>query len=109
MRRHTINVRGDDVWFDDIACRIVRGHGMVDGTENLPQVVRLAAAAKPGNRLHEPDRRVRVLTAILADSRNVALDVAGLKRALVEGRLEQFHQPIVTINQVTYGCFHGAN
>src|SRR6185312_4156512 len=47
-----------------------------------------------------PDRGVGVLAAVLAHAGQVALDVAGVERGLVERRIEQLHQAGVAVHQV---------
>ena len=41
---------------------------------------------EPRQRHHDPDRGVRVLAAVLADARRIALDVAGILRRSIERR-----------------------
>ncbi len=68
---------------------------MVDRVDQVPKFQGPVAAALQRRRQHDPGGRVRVLAAVLADARHVALDVARLQRALVERRVEELDQLVV--------------
>ena len=89
---------------------LVAGHlfipAMMDRVQNLKELGG-AALAEPGDRLHDPGRRVSVLAAVLADSGQVALDVAGVEGSVVEGRRQQKNQLIVEPNQPLLDRPHG--
>ena len=46
---------------------------MVDRVQHVEEFRGLIAAAQPGQGHHDPDGRVRVLAAVLADARRVPL------------------------------------
>ena len=74
----------------------------------MEQLHRLVAHAEPRQRDHRPQRRVRVLAAVLADARQVALDVAGIARHPIEGRRQQQHELRVAAHQVGAHGVHRA-
>ena len=51
---------------------------------------------------------MRVLTAVLANARRIALDVAGIERRLVEWRREQQRQSVLRTDQFALDRRHGA-
>ena len=55
-----------------------------------------------------PDRAVRVLPPVLAHARHVARDVAGVRAAAVERRVEQLHEACLGAHQVRRDGIHGA-
>jgi hypothetical protein len=61
---------------------------MVNRVEHVPQFQGAVAAALQSGGEDNPGGRVRVLTAVLADARDVAFDVPRLERPLVERRVE---------------------
>ena len=79
---------------------------MVDRIEDREQLARLVAVAEGGEREHRPDRRVRVLAAVLADAGQVALDVAGVEVGVVERGREEQHQAVAAPDEVLVDCGH---
>ena len=66
----------------------------IDQIEDLPCALDAAALRE---RHRRPHGRVRVLTTVLAYTRNVALDVAGLELRAIERRIEQLdHADVAT-------------
>ena len=65
---------------------------MVHRVDHVQQLPRAFAIAERGERHRGPDRAVRVLAAVLAHAGHVAADVAGVRPALVERRIEQLDQ-----------------
>ena len=61
----------------------------------------LVAVAERGEGDHRPDGGMRVLAAVLADARRVALDVAGVERRAVERRREEQDEPVVAAHEVS--------
>ena len=62
--------------------------------------------AQARERHRRPDRRVRVLPAVLSHAREVAFDVPRVQIALVERRIQQLHQPAIPPNQVLIQRLH---
>ena len=58
-------------------------------------------------RLHDPDGRVSVLAAVLADARQISFDVAGVERTVVKRRGEQEDQPVVVPDEMLVDGLHG--
>ena len=70
-------------------CRRATAGGAVavaDRVEQVEEAIRIAAPALERDGLHQPGCRVGVLATVLADARDVALDVARLERRPVERR-----------------------
>ncbi len=79
---------------------------MVERVDRLEQFERaLAVAAQRGGE-HRPERGVRVLRAVLAYTGQVALDVAGVVRHVIERRREQHDQPRVVAHELVLERAH---
>ena len=108
MRRGGIDIGGYDIGLDLVAGRRLWGQRVVDGVEQRKQPARRIAIAQPGMGQHRPHRGMAVLTAILAQTGRIALDIAGVQRRAVEGRGEQQCKPRIGTDQMLrYRC-HGA-
>src|SRR5207245_2737879 len=79
-----------------------------DGRQHLEQPRGTTAQAELGLRAHQPERRVGVLAAVLADAGNVTLDVAGIVRRAVEWRREEPDDAVVHRDQLALGGVDGA-
>ena len=108
MRRCRVYVGADDIGFDFVAIRVGAGSRVVDGVEQREKLGRLVALAERGERHHRPGRRVRVLAAVLANARRIALDVSRIVRRLVERRREQQRQSVIAPNQLPIERGHRA-
>src|SRR5262245_24277348 len=86
MRRFGVDVAGDHVGLDPIAIEPGARAGVVDGIEEREELAGAIAVAERGEGHDCPDGRVRVLSAVLADTRRVALDVARVSRSALERR-----------------------
>src|SRR3954462_8402127 len=62
--------------------------GMVDRVEDLEALPGLVAAFPLGECQHDPDGRMRVLPAVVANTRRIGLDIARILAGLLEGRGE---------------------
>src|SRR5262249_33817378 len=80
VRRHPVDVGGDDVGLDAVAGDAIGRGGVADRVEEVEQLGGAVAAALEGSGEHDPGGRVRVLAAVLPDAGDVALDVARLQR-----------------------------
>ncbi len=100
MRRGAVDVGADDIRLDLVGLDLRRGPGVVDRVEQLEQRGRAVAAAGRRHRLDDPDGGVRVLPAVLAHPRQVALDVAGVVRRAVERRREQADEAVARRDQL---------
>ena len=78
VRRRRVDVAGDDVRLDLVG-RDPLGASSPwrSGSSSVEERPRALAVAERGERHRGPDRRVRVLAAVLAHAGHVALDVAG--------------------------------
>ncbi len=81
---------------------------VVDRVEQREQLGGLVAVAQRGEGEHAPDRGVGVLAAVLAHAGQVALDVAGIERRVVERRREEQDQPVAAAHQELVDRRHGA-
>ena len=89
MGRMTVDIARHHVGLDPVARDVGRVPGVIHRIEHVEHLGRLVAASEPRQRHHDPDGRVRVLPAVLANARRVALDVARVLRRDVERWMEQ--------------------
>src|SRR5690349_15955033 len=101
-----IDVSGHDEWLDLVYRHFLRGQSVGEWVEHLKQRERTIAVATEGRGEHRPQRPMRVLGAILAHARDVALDVPRVVRALVEWRREQHEQSCVLADQMFLEGLH---
>src|SRR5450756_2570045 len=85
MRWMVVDVPRDGVRLGLVLLDRCGGARVIDGVEHVEELDRLVAAPKARQGEDEPLGRVRVLSAVLADSREVALDVARVEGRAVEG------------------------
>src|SRR6185312_15704344 len=96
VRRHRIDVRADHVRFHLVARDRLGAVAVMDRVEQVEQRAGAVAVAEAGPGEDRPDRAMRVLPAVLAHARWIALDVAGILLAvLVERRREQARQLVL--------------
>ena len=79
---------------------------MVHRVDHVHQLPCALAVAERGERHRRPDRGVRVLAAVLAHAGHVAADVARVRPALVERRIEQLDQPVLAPHQARIQRVH---
>ena len=73
--------------------------GMVDRVDEVPKFHGAVAATLQRRRQRNPSGGVGVLAAVLADAGHVSFDVARLKGAFVERRVEQLDQFVADTHQ----------
>ena len=78
VRRVVVDVPGEDVRLDLVALDLCAAAGVVHRVEHVEELDRLVAVPEARHREDDPRRGVRVLSAVLADARDVAFDVAGI-------------------------------
>ena len=101
-------VKEDKSNLDAIPIDAFRRARVVDRIEHVKELHRFVADAQPCQRHDRPQRGVRVLTAVLAHSRNVALDVTGVVNHAIEGRRQQQDELRFAADQVHAHGVHGA-
>ena len=89
VRRDTVDIRCHDVRLRFVYSDGLAGFRMVCRIDQSQQFPGALAVANRRKRHCSPDRGVRVLPAVLTYAGNVALDVTGIHRRLVEWRVEQ--------------------
>ena len=89
VRRVVVDVSRDRVRLRHVAVDPGRGPRVVHGVEHVEEPHRLVPAAEPREGQDDPEGRVRVLAAVLADARDVALDVARVVGRPVERGSEE--------------------
>src|SRR4029453_14812738 len=99
MRRGAIHVGAHYVRLNFVVLRLLSRGGMVDWVDEVPKFHGAVAATLQGRRQGNPSGGVGILTAVLADARHVSFDVARLKGAFVERRVEQLNQFVADTNQ----------
>ena len=92
----------------EAAFDVLGGPHVVDGIDHVEQLHRFVAMAQAREREHRPERGMRVLPAVLANTREVALDVAGIVDRAIERRCQQQHDPRVPAHQVRAHGIHRA-
>src|SRR6266702_3767889 len=76
VRGFGVDVGRDDVRLDGVARDACRRRRATDRIQHDEQLAGLVSVSERGKGHHRPDRRVRVLAAVLAHARRVAFDVA---------------------------------
>ncbi|MNI71242.1 hypothetical protein D3C73_1271030 [compost metagenome] len=99
MWRRAVDVGSHDIGLDLVGFDPA-GDFIARGVDHVEQPPGPGVVAKPGESHCGPNRSVGVLAAIFPYSRYVTLDIAGLKRASVEGRIEQQYRACVGAYQV---------
>ncbi len=89
MRWVVVDVPRDGVGLGLVLLDLRGGARVVDRVEHVEELDRLVAAPEARQGEDDPLGRVRVLSAVLADSRQVALDVARVEGRAVEGGREE--------------------
>ncbi len=79
---------------------------MVHRVDHCQQFPRAAAVAQCGKGHRRPDRRVRVLPAVLPYTGNVSLDIARIQVRFVERRVQELDQAVVPSNKKLVHRFH---
>ena len=103
-----VDVGGDGVRLRAVPLDALGRARVVDRIDHVEQLHRLVAQPQPRERDDGPERRVRVLTAVLADAGQVALDVAGIVGHPVERRRQQQHELRVAPDQMRAHRLHRA-
>ncbi len=104
--RGAIHVGGHHVRLNFIVLHLLSRRGMVDGVDEVPQFHGAVAAALQRRRQGNPRGGVCVLAAVLADARHVSFDVARLKGAFIERRVEQLDQLVAGAHQTLLNRVH---
>ena len=108
VRRVVVDVGGHGVGLRPVRLDVARAPRVVDRVEHVEELHRLVAAPEPGQGEDDPLRRVRVLPPVLADPRQVALDVPGVEGRPVEGRRQEQDDAGRAPHQVGEHGVHGA-
>ena len=95
------NVRLAAVPLDAVRCPRV-----VDGIDQVEQLHRRIAPPKARERDDDPQRSVRVLSAILTYARRIPLDVARIVRHVVERRRQEQDKTRVAADEMRQGSIH---
>ena len=99
VRRGAIHVGTNYVRLNFVVLHLLSRRGMVDRVDEVPKFHGAVAATLQGRRQRNPSGGVGILTAVLADARHVSFDVARLKGAFVERRVEQLDQFVADTHQ----------
>ena len=99
MRRSPVHVRAHDVRLYLVHLDLRGLFPMADRTQHREQFPCALHVLQHGEGHRGPDRGVCVLTAVLPDAGNVALDIPGLESRLVKRRLQQLDKTMVTVDQ----------
>ena len=99
VRRGAIHVGANHIRLNFVMLHLLSRRGMVDRVDEVPKFHGAVAATLQRRRQGNPSGGVGVLTAVLADARHISFDVAGLKGAFVERRVEQLDQFVADTHQ----------
>ncbi len=108
VRALGVDVGGGDVGLDLVAVESRARGRVVDRVQEREELARLVAFVQLGEGDDRPDRAVRVLSAVLAHSGQIPLDVTGIEGRPVEGGREEEHQPVAAAHEVFLDGRHGA-
>ncbi len=89
VRRVVVDVPRDRIGLGHVPLDLARRPRVVDGVEHVEELHRLVAAPEAREREDDPRRRVRVLASVLADPRDVALDVPRVEGRVIERRRQE--------------------
>ena len=106
VRRGAIHVGAHYVRLNFVVLHLLSRRGMVDRVDEVPKFHGAVAATLQGRRQGNPSGGVGILTAVLADARHVSFDVARLKGAFVERRVEQLDQFVPATHQTLLNRVH---
>ena len=107
VRGDRVDVRGDDVGLLLVSGDLLRGPAVMDGIEQREEFPGVFAVAHERKAHRGPDRAVRVLAAILAHPGDVTLDVTGIERGMIEGRIKQLDEAGRAADQALIHGLHG--
>src|SRR5205085_4681494 len=108
VRPDGIDVRRRDVRLDFILVQPGARRGVIDRVEEREQLARAVAVAQKRVSDQDPQRGVRILSAVLAHTRHVAFDVAGIEHAPVERRREEDDEAVAAPDEILINCGHRA-
>ena len=84
------------------------GAGVVDRIQHREELGGPVAVPERREGDRGPDRRMRVLPAVLSDARHIPLDVAGLEGGAVERRCQEQHDAVSAPHEKIVDGRHGA-
>ena len=99
MRPGAIHVGAHYVRLNFVVLHLLSRRGMIDRVDEVPKFHGAIAATLQSRREGNPSGSVGILAAVLADARHVSFDVARLKGAFVERRVEQLDQFVSATHQ----------
>jgi len=97
--RRRVDICGDRIWFDAIALHRSTIRRSTDGIDKAEQLVRSVAVAQQRLREHDPQRRMRVLSAVFADAGHVSLYVSRTGLCVIEWGRQQKDQAVFARDQ----------
>src|SRR6516225_1083037 len=92
MWRDSIDICCNDIRLHFIGADLGRVRPVIDGIKQRKQFPGPIVILKERTRHYNPDRGMGVLTAVLANSRDIALDVTGTRDGTIERRVQQLNQ-----------------
>ena len=107
MRRFGVDVGGHDIGLHLVALDPGSRAGVVDRVQDREEVARRVAVTQRRERDDRPDGGVGVLAAVLADARQIPLDVARIDLGMVEGRREQQDEAVAPPDEELLHRGHG--
>src|SRR4029434_4751849 len=106
VRPGAIHVCTNHIRLNFVVLRLLSRRGMVDWVDEVPKFHGAVAATLQSHRQRNPGSGVGILAAVLADARHVSFDVAGLKDAFVERRVERLDQFVTATHQTLLDRVH---
>ena len=102
-----VDIGRDHIGFHLIAIHVGACAGVVDRVEQAEQGGGLVTFSQARESHYGPQGGVGVLPAVLAQARRIALDIARVRRRMIERRREQQGQSVVWQNQFAIDGLHG--
>ena len=100
VRRHRIDIGGNNIRLDAIVRGCLRPQCVVDRIEKIKQGNCAIAVPHLRRRKNAPHRSMTVLATVLSQAGGVAADIARIMGRAVERRREQLHQLCVMIDKI---------
>src|SRR5687767_7467475 len=101
MAGRRVDVCCHHIRLDTVDLSAFQALGMVDRIEHVQQRMRPVVDAELRKCENHPAGGVRILPAVLAYARRVALDIPGIERGFVKGRGEKHRYSVAWVDQLT--------
>src|SRR5215813_15635770 len=104
--RRAVHISADHVRFNFVMLSLLSSGGMVDGIDKVPKLHGAVTVTLQCCCQRHPGSSVRILTAILTNTRHIPFDITGLKDPFVERRIKHLDQFVVDMDQSVLNGVH---